>query len=263
MRIALILAAAPLLLHAAERTDNSVTRRLDEAAVTFSEIMAAPDKGIPRDLLNRAHCAVIVPGLKKGAFVFGAEYGKGFVTCRGKRDHYWSAPAAIRVEGGSFGFQIGGSETDVIMLVMNDRGAQRMLESQFTLGGEGEVAAGPVGRETTAQTDAKFTAEISPGRAREASSRGFLCRVRRCARTSTITPRFMASGWKIVRSSRARSDRRAQDASSSERWIGRLLARSPSRARSAPEITSSAANRNAGRTNSVNQPARTRVSFAC
>ncbi len=160
MRIALILAAAPLLLHAAERTDNSVTRRLDEAAVTFSEIMAAPDKGIPRDLLNRAHCAVIVPGLKKGAFVFGAEYGKGFVTCRGKRDHYWSAPAAIRVEGGSFGFQIGGSETDVIMLVMNDRGAQRMLESQFTLGGEGEVAAGPVGRETTAQTDAKFTAEI-------------------------------------------------------------------------------------------------------
>jgi lipid-binding SYLF domain-containing protein len=160
MRIALILAAAPLLLRGAVPTENAVTHRLDEAAVTFSEIMAAPDKGIPRDLLNRAHCAVIVPGLKKGAFVFGAEYGKGFVTCRNQRDRGWSAPAAIRVEGGSFGFQIGGSETDVIMLVMNDRGAQRMLQSQFTLGGEGEVAAGPVGRETTAQTDAKFTAEI-------------------------------------------------------------------------------------------------------
>jgi lipid-binding SYLF domain-containing protein len=160
MRITLILATAPLLLHAAEPTDNSVTRRLDEAAVTFSEIMSAPDRGIPKDLLYRAHCAVIVPGMKKGAFLVGAQYGKGFISCRGKRDRGWSAPAAIRVEGGSFGFQIGGSETDVIMLVMNDRGAQRMLESQFTLGGEGEVAAGPVGRESTAQTDAKFTAEI-------------------------------------------------------------------------------------------------------
>lgn len=159
-RIALVLAAAPLLLHGAASTDNATTRRLDEAAVTFSEIMSAPDRGIPHDLLNRAHCVVIVPGVKKAAFIVGAQYGKGFVSCRHRNDRLWSAPAAIRMEGGSFGFQIGGSETDVIMLVMNDRGAKRMLESQFTLGGEGEIAAGPVGRESTAQTDAKFTAEI-------------------------------------------------------------------------------------------------------
>jgi len=159
MRIPLMLAAMPLLWQGTALAEV-VSQRLDDAAVTFSEIMAAPDKGIPQDLLDKAHCAVIVPGMKKGAFIFGAQYGKGFVTCRDKNDRSWSAPAAIRVEGGSFGFQIGGSETDVIMLVMNDRGAQRMLESQFTLGAEGEVAAGPVGRDATAQTDAKFTAEI-------------------------------------------------------------------------------------------------------
>ena len=157
MGCSMTLAVTPLLLHAA---DKDTSRRLDEAAVTFSEIMSAPDKGIPRDLLDKAKCAVIVPGLKKGAFIVGAKYGKGFVTCRNARDRFWSAPAAVRIEGGSFGFQIGGSETDVVLLVMNDRGARRMLESQFTLGGEGEVAAGPVGRDTTAQTDAKFTAEI-------------------------------------------------------------------------------------------------------
>jgi SH3 domain-containing YSC84-like protein 1 len=139
---------------------EEVNKRLDEAATVFSEIIAAPDKGIPQDLLEKAHCAVIVPGLKKGAFIVGAQYGKGFVTCRASGGAGWSAPAAIRVEGGSLGFQIGGSETDVVMLVMNDRGAQKLMESQFTLGSEGEVAAGPVGRNATAETDAKFQAEI-------------------------------------------------------------------------------------------------------
>jgi lipid-binding SYLF domain-containing protein len=139
---------------------KDVDKRLNEASVIFSEIMSAPDRGIPRDLLNKAHCAVIVPGVKKGAFIVGAQYGKGFITCRENAVRGWSAPAAIRIEGGSFGFQIGGSESDVVMLVMNSRGADRLMQSQFTLGGEGEVAAGPVGRNTTAQTDAKFTAEI-------------------------------------------------------------------------------------------------------
>jgi lipid-binding SYLF domain-containing protein len=139
---------------------RDVDKRLNEASVIFSEIMSAPDRGIPRDLLDKAHCAVIVPGLKKGAFIVGAQYGKGFITCRNNAVRGWSAPAAIRIEGGSFGFQIGGSETDAVMLVMNDRGADRLMQSQFTLGGEGEVAAGPVGRSITAQTDAKFTAEI-------------------------------------------------------------------------------------------------------
>jgi lipid-binding SYLF domain-containing protein len=142
---------------AAEEKD---VERLNESATVLTEVMAAPDKGIPQDLLEGAHCIVIVPGLKKGAFIVGAKYGKGFVSCRGKNNRKWSAPAAVRVEGGSVGFQIGGSESDVILLVMNDRGADRLLSSQFTLGGEGEVAAGPVGRSATAQTDAKLTAEI-------------------------------------------------------------------------------------------------------
>lgn len=141
-------------------SQEEVNKRLDEAATVFSEVTAAPDKGIPQDLLEKAHCAVIVPGLKKGAFIIGAQYGKGFVTCRASGGTGWSAPAAIRMEGGSFGLQIGGSETDVVMLVMNERGSQKLMDSQFTLGGEGEVAAGPVGREATAQTDAKFHAEI-------------------------------------------------------------------------------------------------------
>jgi lipid-binding SYLF domain-containing protein len=155
-----VLVCASSVFAVSPKDRKEVDNRLSEAAVVFSEIMNAPDKGIPRDLLDKAHCAVVIPGVKKGAFIVGAQYGKGFISCRGKSDRLWSAPAAIRLEGGSFGFQIGGSETDVVMLVMNDRGADRLLSSQFTLGGEGEVAAGPVGRSTTAQTDAKVTADI-------------------------------------------------------------------------------------------------------
>ena len=141
------------------RADAKDTERLQDAATVFKEIMDTPDKGIPQDLLEKAHCVVIVPGLKKGAFIVGAKYGKGFLSCRDKAGQ-WSAPGAVRVEGGSVGFQIGGSETDVVLLVMNSRGADKLLSSQFTLGGEGEVAAGPVGRTAAAQTDAKLTAEI-------------------------------------------------------------------------------------------------------
>ena len=139
---------------------EDVNQRLEAAADVFSSIMATPDKGIPQDLIQKAHCIVIVPGMKKGAFIVGAKYGKGFVVCRHKSDVGWSAPAAIRVEGGSFGFQIGGSETDVVMLVMDDRGAQKLLRSQFTLGAEGSIAGGPVGRTASAETDAQMRAEI-------------------------------------------------------------------------------------------------------
>ena len=103
---------------------------------------------------------VVVPGMMKGAFIVGAKYGKGFLSCRKKGGTGWTAPGSVRVEGGSVGLQIGGSETDVIMLVMNERGAQRLLSSKFTLGGDASVAAGPVGRTATAQTDAYMTAEI-------------------------------------------------------------------------------------------------------
>src|SRR5437588_2190876 len=121
--------------------------------------MATPDRSIPQDMLDKAHFIVIVPGLKKGAFIIGAKYGKGYLSCR-KKGAGWGAPGTIRVEGGSFGLQIGGSESDVIMLIMNERGASKLLSSKFTLGGEGEVAAGPVGGEATAQTDARLHAEM-------------------------------------------------------------------------------------------------------
>jgi SH3 domain-containing YSC84-like protein 1 len=134
------------------------SRRLNDAAGVLSEVMSAPDKGIPMDLLARAECIVIVPGVKSAAFVMGAKYGKGFFSCR--KGGGWSAPAAIRIEGGSFGFQIGLIETDLVLLVMNRKGAKRLLTDQFTLGGEGQVAAGPVGRSTTAQTDISMRAEM-------------------------------------------------------------------------------------------------------
>ena len=156
-----IAAVSPFLLTPLAADEGKDIDRLNDAAAVFSEVMDTPDKGIPQDLLEKASCIVIVPGLKKGAFIVGAKYGKGFVSCRDeKAGRKWSAPGAVRVEGGSVGFQIGGSETDVILLVMNKRGADKLLSSQFTLGGEGDVAAGPVGRNATAQTDAKFSAEI-------------------------------------------------------------------------------------------------------
>jgi lipid-binding SYLF domain-containing protein len=155
MTLIATLAIAPLLAK-----NNEVGKRLDEAAAVFSEIMAAPDKGIPQDMLANAHCIVIVPGLKTAAFLVGGKYGKGYVSCRSKSGTGWSAPGTVRIEGGSVGFQIGGSQTDLIMLVMNARGADKLLSSKFTLGAEGSVAAGPVGRTATAQTDAQMHAEI-------------------------------------------------------------------------------------------------------
>ena len=149
------LALAPLLAK-----DNEPAKRLTESAAVFTEIMAAPDKGIPQDLLAKAHCIVIVPGLKTAGFVLGGKYGKGYLSCRNKAGVGWSAPGTVRIEGGSVGFQIGGSETDLIMLVMNERGADKLLSSKFTLGAEGSVAAGPVGRTATAQTDAQMHAEV-------------------------------------------------------------------------------------------------------
>ena len=140
--------------------DNEPVQRLGAAAAVFSEIMAAPDKGIPQDLLEKAHCIVIVPDLKTAAFVFGGKYGKGYLSCRNKSGAGWSAPGTVRIEGGSVGFQIGGSSTDLIMLVMTERGADKLLASKFTVGAEGSAAAGPVGRTATAQTDAQMHADI-------------------------------------------------------------------------------------------------------
>jgi len=136
----------------------STPERLSSATESLKALAETPDKGIPTDLIAKSQCMVIVPSLKKGAFVVGAEQGKGFAMCRAKGG--WSGPAGVKVEGGSFGFQIGGSETEVVMLVMNKKGMDRLLSNQFTLGGDASVAAGPVGRTTTAKTDAAMTAEI-------------------------------------------------------------------------------------------------------
>ncbi len=143
---------------AAEETKTS--ERLDDAAALFHEVMSTPDKSIPQDLLNKSQCIILVPGLKKGGFVVAAKYGRGFVSCRKASGEGWGPPGAVRVEGGSVGLQIGVSSTDLVLLVMNERGMKKLLSTKFTLGGDATVAAGPVGRDATAQTDALMTAEI-------------------------------------------------------------------------------------------------------
>jgi len=143
----------------ATAADDAV-ERVGEAKTVFQEIMGTPDKGIPRDLIEKAHCVVIVPSVKRAGFIVGGQYGKGVATCRQPQGSGWTGPSTIRVEGGSFGLQIGGGETDIVMMVMNESGANKLMKSEFTLGGEGAVMAGPVGRSTSAETDAYFRAEI-------------------------------------------------------------------------------------------------------
>ena len=151
---------ATLLLPMVAFAADTAQERLDNAATVFSEIMSTPDKGIPQDLLAKAQCVVIVPGFKKAAFVVGAEFGRGFAECRHQDGTGWGAPGSVRIEGGSFGLQIGGSSTDVVMLVMNREGMNKLLGDKFTLGADASVAAGPVGRTASADTDVKMTAEI-------------------------------------------------------------------------------------------------------
>jgi lipid-binding SYLF domain-containing protein len=157
LTVAFAIVAAPVL---AADTTTKTAERLDDSASLFSEIMSTPDRAIPQELLERAQCVVIVPELKKAAFVVGAKYGRGFAVCRGAAGAGWGPPAAIRIEGGSIGFQIGVSSTDVLMLVMNKRGMRRLSSSKFTIGGDAAAAAGPVGRSASAQTDAFVSAEI-------------------------------------------------------------------------------------------------------
>lgn len=156
-RLTLLFATTAGLLSAA---DSDVAKRLAVATTTFKEVMETPDKSIPQGLLEKAQCIVIVPGEKAAAFIVGGKYGKGFVSCRKKDGIGWSAPGSVRIEGGSFGLQIGGNETDLFMLVMNQSGMNRLLSTKFTIGGDATAAAGPVGRSTQAQTDAALTAEI-------------------------------------------------------------------------------------------------------
>jgi SH3 domain-containing YSC84-like protein 1 len=155
---ALVVALCPQSRAAAET--KKTTERLQDAADLFSEIMATPDKAIPQSLLDKSQCIVLVPGLKKGGFILAAKYGRGFAVCRKASGLGWGPPGAVRIEGGSVGFQIGVSSTDLVLLVMNQRGMKHLLTSKFTLGADASVAGGPVGRDATAQTDAMMSAEI-------------------------------------------------------------------------------------------------------
>ena len=138
------------------------TQRLKDAYNTLHDILGMPDKGIPRDLINKSECVIVVPSMKKAAFIVGASYGRGTMLCRSGANFRgpWSAPAFYALEGGSFGFQAGGESTDYVILVMNEKGARSVMTSKVKLGGDASVAAGPVGRTTSAETDIVMNAEM-------------------------------------------------------------------------------------------------------
>jgi len=159
MRMRTLALAVTLSLVAASVALRANDDRLKNAAAVLTEMAGMGDKGIPLDLIKSAKCIVIIPSVKKMALGFGGQYGHGYINCR-KAGGGWSAPGGVSVKGGSFGLQIGVSGTDVIMIVKNDRGAEKLLSSKFTVGADGSVAAGPVGRDASAQTDATMNAEI-------------------------------------------------------------------------------------------------------
>ena len=142
----------------AESDKSKLLDRLQDAQAVITQITAAPDKGIPNSILAGASCVVVIPSFKKGAFVVGAQYGQGVATCRTPMG--WSAPVFVQLAGGSFGFQIGGQATDLILVAMNDRGLQAMLKNKFKIGGDAAASAGPVGRNAQAGTDWKLNAEF-------------------------------------------------------------------------------------------------------
>lgn len=139
---------------------ETAPERLAKATTVFSEVMNVPDKGIPQDLLESAYCVIIIPDLKKAAFVVGGQYGRGFSVCRKPSGTGWGAPMSVRMEGGSVGFQIGAESTDLIMLVLNKSGVDKLMQDKFTLGADASVAAGPVGRTAKADTNARMDAQI-------------------------------------------------------------------------------------------------------
>lgn len=166
IRIALLIAATVGILSAedpsdkAEKADDKPIERCQESASLLDQIMAMPDHAIPHKLLAKARCIALIPGMKKAGFIFAGKYGKGVLACRAADGETWHGPSSLRLEGGSFGLQVGGSSTDVILLVMNEEGVDKLLSSKFTLGADASVAGGPVGRTAQVQTDAQMHAKI-------------------------------------------------------------------------------------------------------
>lgn len=138
--------------------ESKASDRVQSAADVLNEIQSAPDSGVPNEILSRADCVAVVPSMLKGGFVVGGKYGRGLASCRTPKG--WSAPAFFTVKGGSFGFQIGGQAVDLVMLIMNNEGMQRLLSSQVALGADASVAAGPVGRHAEGNTDWKMRAQV-------------------------------------------------------------------------------------------------------
>jgi lipid-binding SYLF domain-containing protein len=171
--------------------EQAPDERLRTATTVLHEILSAPDKGIPEDLLAKAQCVMIVPGLKKAAFLVGGEYGRGFAVCR--REGVWGGPAAIKFGGGSFGAQLGGESTDVVMLVMNRRGMEKLATDKFTIGGDASAAAGPVGRTSAADTDILLNAEILSYSRTRGVLRGFRWMELSSARTAARTASSMGT----------------------------------------------------------------------
>jgi SH3 domain-containing YSC84-like protein 1 len=161
MRISALIVVLLCTIHSAFAQDKE-DDRLKNSYTVLKEILAMPDKGLPRDLLNKSVCVIVYPSVLKAAFIVGGSYGRGVITCRTGEGHNgtWSAPAMMALEGGSFGLQIGGQATDFVLLVMNDSGANSVLSSKVKLGGDASVAAGPVGRDASAETDIVMKAEI-------------------------------------------------------------------------------------------------------
>lgn len=139
---------------------KDAAKRLNEAAAVLTELRGAPDKGVPEGIWTKAECALVVPSLKKGAFIIGGEYGAGVMSCRKSNRENWTAPVFMKIEKGSFGLQIGGESVDLVMLVMNRRGLEKLLQDKVSLGADASVAAGPVGRSGNAATDAQMGAEM-------------------------------------------------------------------------------------------------------
>ncbi|HEX4007526.1 MAG TPA: lipid-binding SYLF domain-containing protein [Acidobacteriaceae bacterium] len=157
-RLVIAACVALLAIPAFAQDQQKLDTRLDSAQTVLNEIMATPDHQIPDSILRQATCVGVVPGMLKGAFIFGAEYGQGVVTCR--TGHGWSAPVFIRMAGGSFGFQIGGQGTDLVLVAVNQKGFQDLLRSKFKIGGDASAAAGPVGRDAAASTNWKLQSEL-------------------------------------------------------------------------------------------------------
>jgi lipid-binding SYLF domain-containing protein len=158
MLCVLALAAGSLSAFASDNDKAKLDERLTSAQAVLNEIMATPDKGIPSGILSGASCVVVIPKYKKGAFAIGVQYGQGVATCR--TPNGWSAPAWVKLEGGSFGWQIGGQSTDLVLVAMNQNGLQDMLKNKVKLGGDVAASAGPVGRNAQAGTDWKLNAEF-------------------------------------------------------------------------------------------------------